>query len=93
MIGLRAFIKYKYASGEANQIVLRSVSSKPNIGTKYTWEVTGWDYDKGNGFATIRANTASSEGDVTIVSPQPQGASLLKVTENSTNGSELIMEL
>ena len=90
-------VKYKYASGEANQIVLRSVSSKPNIGTKYTWEVTGWDLDraKGGGYHKdpIRAQTASNEGDVTIVSPTPQAGSLLKVTENSTNGSELIIQL
>tara|TARA_R110002020_G_scaffold108894_1_gene252221 strand:+ start:5070 stop:6386 length:1317 start_codon:yes stop_codon:yes gene_type:complete len=93
VVDVNSLVKYKFTSGQAQRIALRSVSSKPNVGTKYTWEVTGWDYDKGNGFATIRANTASSEGDVTIVSPQPQGASLLQVTENSTNGSELIMEL
>jgi len=92
-----SLVKYKYTSGTAQRIALRSVSSKPNVGTKYTWEVTGWDLDRksGGGFHKnpIRAHTVSNEGDVSIASPQPQGASLLKVTENSTNGSELIMEL
>ena len=70
-------------------LIFKSVSSKPNVATKYTWEITGWDWNSGGGWKPLSAHTSAQDGDVSIESPTPEQNSLLKVSEESTTGSEI----
>tara|TARA_R100001369_G_scaffold92227_1_gene136291 strand:- start:275 stop:1654 length:1380 start_codon:yes stop_codon:yes gene_type:complete len=77
-----------------NTITLKSNSSKPNVATKYTWELTGWDWDTNPaGWNKITANGSNYEGDVMFVEPTANISLPLKLTVNSTNGSEVTISL
>jgi len=86
---------YKQSDPDLNPtIFLKSVSSKPDISTTYTWEITGWDYDSdgyedGETKPAIAADNYTN-GDVEIIKPSPNPQSLLKVVDaNKLNGSEI----
>ena len=78
-----------------NTITLKSNSSKPNVATKYTWELTGWDWDSDpSSWSRITAwSTSNDEGDVAFVQPTAEISSPLKVVQNSTNGSEVTISI
>jgi hypothetical protein len=80
---------YKQKDPNNATLSLKSVSSKPNVSTKYTWEITGYDWSSSSGWGKISAHTSTHDGDVSIDSPTPSQNSLLKVTEESTTGSEI----
>ena len=72
----------------------KSVSSKPNVATKYTWEITGWDWNSGDSkWKPLTAHTSDQDGDVSIETPIPEENSLLKVSEESTTGSEIRVKI
>jgi hypothetical protein len=77
-----------------NTITLKSNSSKPNVATKYTWELAGWDWDSDpKGWNKITAWSTSNDGDVAFVQPTAEISSPLKVVQNSTNGSEVTISI
>ena len=77
--------------GEDNPhtITLKSISSKPNVPTKYTWELTGWDWQTGGGWSKLKPYSASSDGDVEFIEPLAAVSSQLKVTQDSSTGSQV----
>ena len=63
-----------------NTITLKSNSSKPNVATKYTWELAGWDWDSDpKGWNKITAWSTSNDGDVAFVQPTAEISSPLKL--------------
>ena len=89
---------YKQKDPNNATLSFKSVSSKPNVATQYTWEITGYDYNDpgwggGSGWRKISAHTSTHDGDISIDSPTPAQNSLLKVTENSENGSEITVTI
>lgn len=81
-------------SGLTPTIRLKSVSSKPNVATTYTWELTGHDYDSsGKHDGLLAPATAANDyntGDVEITSPETDTNSLLKVVDkDKLDGSEI----
>ena len=72
---------------------IKSVSSKPNVSTTYTWEITGYDWGNNTDWKKLSAHSSGHDGDVSIESPTPEQNSLLKVTEDSTNGSEVRVKI
>ena len=85
---------YKQYDPDINPTLsIKSVSSKPNISTKYTWEITGWDWNSSGGWKKLSAHSSGHDGDVSIESPTPEQNSLLKVTEESTTGSEIRVKI
>jgi hypothetical protein len=88
---------YKWEGGDnPNTITLKSNSSKPNVATKYTWELTGWDWDSNpSGWSEIKAYSDSyTNGDVRFENPTADGSSSpLRVEENSTEGSKVTISL
>jgi|TARA_R110000824_G_scaffold128597_6_gene289645 hypothetical protein len=78
-----------------NTITLKSNSSKPNVPTKYTWQLTGWDWDSNpSGWSKITAwSTSNDEGDVAFVQPTAEISSPLKVVQDSSNGSQVTISL
>ena len=89
-------VQYKWQDGDnPNTITLKSNSSKPNVATKYTWEVTGWDWDADpRGWSRITAWSPSNEqGDVRFEQPTAELSSPLRVVEDSSTGSEVTISL
>ena len=84
---------YKQKDPNNATLSFKSVSSKPNVATQYTWEITGYDWNSGSGWRKLSAHTSGHNGDVSIDSPTPAQNSLLKVTENSENGSEITVTI
>jgi len=87
---------YKWINKDTvNVITLKSNSSKPNVPTKYTWELTGWDWNGGGkGWKRlVAANDTGSEGDVSFKEPTAEISSPLKVVQNSTDGSQVTISL
>ena len=90
-----------YNQGDPNlnpTIRLKSVSSKPNVATTYTWELTGHDYDssmKHDGLlAPATAANNYETGDVEITSPETDPNSLLKVVDaDKMDGSEIELKI
>jgi len=78
-----------------NTITLKSNSSKPNVATKYTWELTGWDYDSNpKDYSRITAwSSSNTKGDVEFVEPSAEISSPLKLIIDSSNGSEVTIRL
>ena len=89
-------VQYKWQGGDnPNTITLKSNSSKPNVATKYTWEVTGWDWDADpKGWSRITAwSPSNEEGDVRFEQPTAELSSPLRVVEDSSTGSEITISL
>ena len=89
-------VQYKWQGKDnPNTITLKSNSSKPNVATKYTWEITGWDWDSNpRGWSRITAwSTSNNEGDVAFVQPTAELSSPLRLVQNSTEGSEVTISL
>jgi len=89
-------VQYKWQGGDnPNTITLKSNSSKPNVATKYTWEVTGWDWDADpRGWSRITAwSPSNEEGDVRFEQPTAELSSPLRVVEDSSTGSEITISL
>lgn len=89
-------VQYKWQGPDSpNTISLKSNSSKPNVATKYTWELTGWDYDSDpDDFSRITAwSDSNTKGDVEFVEPSAELSSPLKLILNSSNGSEITIRL
>ena len=84
---------YKQKDPNNATLSFKSVSSKPNVATKYTWEITGYDWNSGSGWRKLSAHTSGHDGDVSIDSPTPLQNSLLKITEESTTGSEITVTI
>ena len=78
-----------------NTITLKSISSKPNVATKYTWQLTGWDWDSNPaGWSRISAwSSVNTEGDVKFVEPTAEISSPLKLVQDSTSGSQVTISL
>ena len=78
-----------------NTITLKSISSKPNVATKYTWQLTGWDWDSNpEGWSRISAwSSVNTEGDVKFVEPTAEISSPLKLVQDSTSGSQVTISL
>ena len=71
-------------------IRLKSVSSKPNVATTYTWELTGYDFPDGKKLLPATADDSYETGDVEIRNPETDTNSLLKVVDkDKLNGSEI----
>jgi hypothetical protein len=71
-------------------IRLKSVSSKPNVATTYTWEITGFDFPDGGKLLPATADDNYKTGDVEIRNPETDANSLLKVVDkDKLNGSEI----
>jgi len=90
------YVYYRWQGKDnPNTITLKSNSSKPNVATKYTWELTGWDYDSNpKGWSRITAwSTSNKEGDVAFVQPTAELSSPLRLVQNSTEGSEVTISL
>ena len=75
------------AYGKNDSITLKSVSSKPNTATTYTWTFYGWDWDKDGGWGKI---IAGSE-DLDIMQPPTTGLSY--IDKDKTDGSEITIRL
>ena len=75
------------AYGKNDIITLKSVSSKPNTATTYTWTFYGWDWDKSGGWAQI--NGASEDLDIT----QPPTTGISYIDKDKTDGSEITIRL
>jgi len=89
-------VNYKWnGKDNPNTITLKSNSSKPNVATRYTWELTGWDWDRNpRGFTKITAwSPERTEGDVRFVEPTAELSSPLRVVQNSTNGSQVTVSI
>mgnify|MGYP003650983004 CR=1 FL=1 len=85
-----SYPRYKWR-GEDNPhtITLKSISSKPNVPTKYTWELTGWDWGDPGGWNKVKPYSTTSDGDVEFIEPTAAVSSQLKVTQDSSTGSQV----
>jgi hypothetical protein len=77
------------AYGKQDIITLKSVSSKPNTSTTYTWTFYGYDWNADNGGEWIKFT--NNRDDVTILTPPSAG--LQVIDKDKTDGSEVTIRL
>jgi hypothetical protein len=75
------------AYGKQDIITLKSVSSKPNTSTTYTWTFYGYDWNSDGKWTKF----SDSRDDVTILSPPSAG--LQVIDKDKTDGSEVTIRL
>ena len=77
------------AYGKSDIITLKSVSSKPNTATTYTWTFYGWDWNSDGGGTWTKFT--DNRDDVTI--QNPPSATLQVIDKDKTDGSEVTIAL
>ena len=75
------------AYGKQDIITLKSVSSKPNTSTTYTWTFYGYDWNSDGKWTKF----SDSRDDVTILTPPSAG--LQVIDKDKTDGSEVTIRL
>ena len=75
------------AYGKQDIITLKSVSSKPNTSTTYTWTFYGYDWNSDGTWVKFTNN----RDDVTILTPPSAG--LQVIDKDKTDGSEVTIRL
>ena len=75
------------AYGKNDIITLKSVSSKPNTSTTYTWTFYGWDWNSDGDWEKFTNNN----NKLTINNPPAVG--LQVIDKDKTNGSEVTINL
>ena len=77
------------AYGKRDVITLKSVSSKPNTSTTYTWTFYGWDWNSDGGGTWTRFS--DNRDDVTI--QNPPSSTLQVIDKDKLDGSEVTIAL
>ena len=109
LVGIRRLHKgnmhtAKYKDGNFGEstggiITVKSVSSKPNTATTYTWTLLGWDRDSKTSYGKTTYDwkkifAAAGGGDVEILSPTPTAQRPLQVIDkDKLDGSEITFQL
>ena len=109
LVGIRRLHKgnmhtAKYKDGNFGEstggiITVKSVSSKPNTATTYTWTLLGWDRDSKTSYGKTTYDwkkifAAAGGGDVQILSPTPTTQRPLQVIDkDKLDGSEITFQL
>ena len=75
------------AYGKNDIITLKSVSSKPNTSTTYTWTFYGWDWNSGDEWEKFTSNNQK------IAITNPPAVGLQVIDKDKTNGSEVTVRV